>query len=156
MQTIEEIISQKKFKDEYQKGLISLMYLVNQIKDLQATIFKPYNITLQQYNVLRILRGQFPNPINIAVIKERMLYKNSDVSRIIARLIKTELISTIKSKSDKRALDIVISNKGFKLLNQVDLVIGEVEIPFKVLDSDEIKALNHSLIKIINNLGIKK
>lgn len=156
MQTIEEIISQKKFKDDYQKGLISLLYLVNQIKDLQATIFKPYNITLQQYNVLRILRGQFPNPINIAVIKERMLDKNSDVSRIIARLIKIELISTIKSKSDKRALDIVISNKGFKLLNQVDLVIGEVEIPFRVLDSDEIEAFNHNLMKIINQFGVKK
>lgn len=156
MQTIEEIISQKKFKDDYQKGLISLLYLVNHIKDLQATIFKPYNITLQQYNVLRILRGQFPNPINIAVIKERMLDKNSDVSRIIARLIKTELISTVKSKSDKRALDIIISNKGFKLLNQVDLVIGEVEIPFRVLDSDEIEVFNHSLMKIINKFGVKK
>jgi DNA-binding MarR family transcriptional regulator len=156
MQTIEEIISQKKFKDDYQKGLISLLYLVNQVKDLQVTIFKSFNITLQQYNVLRILRGQFPNPINIAIIKERMLDKNSDVSRIIARLIKTELISTIKSKSDKRALDIIISNKGFKLLNQVDEVIDQVEEPFKTLDAKEIEAFNHSLMKIINKFGVKK
>ena len=156
MHTIEDLISQKKFRDEYQKGLITLLYLVNQINDFQTNIFKPFNITRQQYNVLRILRGQYPNPINVAVIKDRMVDKNSDVSRIIARLDKAGYITTVSSKRDKRALDILINNNGFKLLNSLEADVNKIDKLLTALDDKEIVILNNQLTKILYKISKDK
>lgn len=156
MHTIEDLISQKKFRDDYQKGLITLLYLVNQLNDFQATIFKPHDITRQQYNVLRILRGQYPTPISVAIIKDRMIDKNSDVSRIIARLDKAGFITTVASKKDKRALDILINNKGFKLLNSLEDEVNKIDQILKVLDENEIVDLNDKLTKILHKINQDK
>lgn len=152
MDSIEKLISQKKFKDEYQKGLISLMYAVNQINDKSAVFFKEFQLTRQQYNVLRILRGQFPNPITIANIKSRMIDKNSDVSRIVGRLLKAQLVSILPSAKDKRATDIIISNVGLRLLNKVDEDVNDMHEPLKALNQSEIIQFNAYLNKIINNI----
>lgn len=150
MKTIESIIHQKKFKDEYVKALIGTLYYSNLINNYHTFIFKKFKITRQQYNVLRILRGQYPNQINIKGIKERMIDKNSDASRLVVRLAKMKLIKIIESKTDKRAMDIIIANDGFKLLNQIDEFPYQTEAPFKALNEDEIKTFNTLISKLIN------
>ena len=88
MGTIEDIIKQKKFTDEYQKALIGVSSLASMLEYTQLKFFKQFEITPQQYNVLRILRGQYPKPAMVSLVKERMIDQNSDASRIVERLRK--------------------------------------------------------------------
>jgi DNA-binding MarR family transcriptional regulator len=126
---IEEAINQKKFKDNWHKATVNLIYthnwLAGQIKDF----LKQYDITQQQFNVLRILRGQFPEPITTSLIRERMLDKMSDASRIVDRLYKKGLVERHICPADKRLVDIVISAEGLELLRQLDKYNAPLSIP---------------------------
>jgi DNA-binding MarR family transcriptional regulator len=124
---IEDEIRQPKFKSHFQKVVVNLIYTANWLQAKQQEFFKSYGITSPQYNILRILRGQQPNAISGAEIKERMLDRNSDVSRLLARLIRKELVSKSPCSSDKRAADVVISASGLELLEQIDKEIEESE-----------------------------
>ena len=90
---IEDEIQQKAFRSELQKVTINLMFTAGWLNNKQRDFFKPFKITPQQYNVLRILRGQYPKQISTSSIKERMLDKNSDASRIVDRLFVKNLVS---------------------------------------------------------------
>ena len=94
---IEEEIKQKKFKSEYQKMYINLVYTANWMNTQQMRMFKEYGLSIQQYNILRILRGQVPNAVNLGLIQDRMLDKNSNASRLIEKL-KTKKLKLIGVK----------------------------------------------------------
>lgn len=143
---LEKAIRQKGFQNEYQKAIINIIYTHNYLIGKMNPVFKQYGITRQQYNVLRILRGQHPYPATINLIKERMLDKMSDASRIVERLKKKKLIEKSRSLIDKRAADIIISKKGLALLKTMDpeskkfnklitLSDGEVANLNKILDN---------------------
>lgn len=143
---LEKAIRQKGFQNEYQKAIINIIYTHNYLIGKMNPVFKQYGITRQQYNVLRILRGQHPDPATINLIKERMLDKMSDASRIAERLKKKKLIEKSRSLIDKRAADIIISKKGLALLKTMDpeskkfnklitLSDGEVANLNKILDN---------------------
>lgn len=117
---IEEEIKQNKFRNGNQKAIINLLYTVNWLQNLQQEIFKPFGITAQQFNILRILRGQYPNAISATEIKSRMIDKNSDVSRLLDRLIQKNLIVKKVCPVDKRAADILITNAGLDILKSLD------------------------------------
>jgi DNA-binding MarR family transcriptional regulator len=117
---IEDEIKQYKFRNPNQKAVINLLYTTNWLLGRQKEIFQPHNITGQQYNILRILRGQYPNSISATEIKARMLDKNSDVSRLLDRLLAKKIISKQVSSSDKRAADIFLTEEGLQLLNNID------------------------------------
>jgi DNA-binding MarR family transcriptional regulator len=119
-------------------------YLINQAN----AVFKKYDITRQQFNVLRILRGQHPNPISINLIKERMLDKMSDTSRIVARLLKGGHIFKNTSSGDRRALEISITQKGLALLQETDCEVEAFEELLQNLSSQEIQQFNLLLDKI--------
>ncbi len=85
---IEDEIKQDKFKSEYQKLAINLIFTGNWINSKNAELLKPYKLTSQQYNLLRILRGQYPKPVTVNLLIERMLDKMSNASRIVDRLVK--------------------------------------------------------------------
>jgi DNA-binding MarR family transcriptional regulator len=123
---IEDEIQQKKFKDDYQKLVVNLLYTSNWMNAHFELLFKGSDITLQQYNVLRILRGQFPNPSSIKLIKERMLDRMSDASRIVDKLVAKKLVIRKQSDSDKRSVDVVISDTGLNLLQSLDAEITEL------------------------------
>ena len=110
--------------------------------------FKDHQITRQQYNVLRILRGQYPNPATISLIKERMLDKMSDASRIVDRLQKKQLIVRETNPGDKRAVALKITKKGLELLSKTDEEVKEFDHFLKNLNKKEIKLLNQLLDKI--------
>ncbi len=145
---IEEEIQQKKFRNEYQKSAINLIYTYGWLHNKQKNFFSQYHITSQQYNVLRILKGQFPDAISTSEIRSRMLDKNSDASRIVDRLSTKDLVRKITCKSDKRLVDVSLSNKGFELLAQIDTKILEFDNLFSSINIEEAKELNRILDKL--------
>ena len=108
------------FECEHQKALVNLMYTNFQITASMRDHFKQFDITAQQFNILRILRGQSPNACSIGLLKERMLDKSSDVSRIVDRLLLKKLIQRTECKTDRRQKDIMITKKGLDLLKIID------------------------------------
>lgn len=145
---LSEEIKQKAFQSERQKALVNILYTYNYAITEINIYLKEINVTRQQYNVLRILRGQHPNPATINLIKERMLDKMSDASRIVARLESKELIKRATSSYDRRAVEIEISQKGLDLLANVDHKTNNFEHIMENITEEESRILNDILDKI--------
>jgi DNA-binding MarR family transcriptional regulator len=124
---IDKDIQQIKFRNLHQKAAINLIYTVGWLRDKTKFIFKAEDITLQQFNILRILRGSFPQPLSTLQIRERMLEKMSDTSRIVDRLIVKGLVKKLPCKNDRRLVDVIISDKGKKLLERLDTRQDEID-----------------------------
>lgn len=150
MSNIEKLISQKSWSSEYNKGLIGLIFVGNWLVSRHQQFFKKFDITMQQYNILRILRGQHPKAANINTLKERMLDKMSDVSRLVERLRKAGLVERKSSEIDRRAVDVMITPKGLSLLDEIDQDLPTLEDSLNLsLSEDEAKQLNGLLDKIL-------
>ena len=145
---IEDEIQQKQFKNEYHKAIVNLMFTYNWLIQHQVDILKPYGITIQQYNILRILRGQYPNPSNIKLMKERMLDKMSDCSRIVEKLRQKELVERHLCEKDRRNVDVLITKKGLSVLKKIDKITEELDIKLIALNEKELKSLNKLLDKL--------
>src|SRR5688500_11656104 len=124
---IEEEIKQPKFKSGHQKALINLLYTASWLQGRQQDFFKPFKITPQQFNILRILKGQHPKSISATEIKLRMLDKNSDVSRLLDRLMAKNLITKRICPNDKRATDVNITEPGLELLKALEKYQNELD-----------------------------
>lgn len=143
--SIEEAIKQKKFENEYQKLLVNLLYTTGQISSAQSRLLKPYGISIQQYNVLRILRGQHPKSVSVSVVADRMLDKNSNASRLIDKLVKKKLIKRKVSEHDRRQKNVVVTTAGLKFLEPVDKKIQEFQKHFEVISVSDAKKVNEIL-----------
>lgn len=117
---LEDEIHQKKFKSPQQKLAVNLLFTANWLNKKYAYFFKDVDITIQQFNVLRILRGQHPNTCNLKLIKERMVDRMSDASRIVDKLVLKGFAERTSCLNDRRNIDILISNKGLNLLKSLD------------------------------------
>jgi DNA-binding MarR family transcriptional regulator len=111
-------------------------------------MFIDYHITSNQYNILRILRGQYPNPATVNLLKERMLDKMSDASRLVERLRVKGLVKRDLSSDDRRRVDVMITEKGLKLLSAIDKLNEKSDTIFKNLSSGEAKKINDLLDKL--------
>ena len=150
MSNIEKLISQKSWTSEYNKGLIGLIFVGNWLVSRHQQFFKKFDITMQQYNILRILRGQHPKAANINTLKERMLDKMSDVSRLVERLRKAGLVERRSSEIDRRSVDVQITAKGLGLLEEVDVDLPKLEDSLNLsLTEAEAQQLNTLLDKIL-------
>ena len=147
--TISEAIVQTKFRSEFHKATVALVYAFNQLNSKHQNFFKEYDITMQQFNVLRILRGQHPNACNLLLIKERMIDKMSDVSRIVERLRLAGYVDRCLNEKNRREVEIRISKSGLKLLLKIDEEIDALEEPMHQLTVKEAKELIKLLEKII-------
>ncbi len=145
---LEDEIQQKKFKSETQKLAINLTYTHNWLNAHYSAMFRSSDITMQQFNVLRILRGQYPNPCSVKLIKERMLDRMSDASRIVDKLKAKELVDRRECPVDRRSVDILITDKGLELLKSMDSIDEDFKGVFKTLTDEEMKTLNHLLDKL--------
>lgn len=145
---IEDAIQQRSFKNEYAKASINLIYTAGWLQGLLRDTFREYDISTQQYNVLRILRGQHPNAISTCDVRSRMLDKMSDASRIVARLNKAGLVNQKINKEDKRLVDVVITQKGLNLLAKLDVKLEGAEQALKTISVAEAKTLNDILDKM--------
>lgn len=143
---IEEEIRQPKFKSANEKALINLIFTSNWLHNKQQELFKPYGITPQQYNILRILKGQHPSSISGTEIKNRMLDKNSDVSRLLDRLVLKALIEKKICPLDKRASDVSITSTGLALLDKLANKQKEMDVILS-LTKEEAEQLSNLLDK---------
>ncbi|PUZ24876.1 MarR family transcriptional regulator [Chitinophaga parva] len=152
MSNIEKLISQSNFRSEYHKGMVGLIFVGNWIVSKHQQFFKRFDITMQQFNILRILRGQYPGTANINLLKDRMLDKMSDVSRLVERLRKAELVDRKSCPSDRRAVDVIITQKGLELLEAIDAEIDELQDDMTAtLSEKEIQQLNKLLDKFLGS-----
>lgn len=146
--SLEHDIQQKVFRSEYQKALLNVLFTNNHLIGVVNDFFKDYSITRQQYNVMRIIRGQSPKAASIQLIRDRMLDKMSDASRIVERLRIKDLIKREVSPDDKRTVQITITEAGIQLLESIELRIEETEASFRKLSIDEAAELNRLLDKL--------
>ena len=145
---LESEITQYNFRNIYHKAAINLIFTFNWLYNLQSGIFKPFNLTIQQFNILRILRGQYPKPATIKLLKERMLDKMSDASRIVEKLRAKGLVERQICSEDRRTVDVLISEKGLNLLENLDEKNDELDKILSHLNVEELKILNGLLDKL--------
>ena len=145
--TLETDIHQQSFRTEYQKAIINLIFTFNWVNEKINRHFGPFDITQQQFNILRILRGA-GHPLSTLQIRQRMLDKMSDTSRIVDRLVKKGMVKKTTCREDRRLVDVLLTEKGKKLLLTMDGLNEAMESIFKYLSQDEAQQLNFLLDKI--------
>ena len=145
---LEEEIHQKSFKSEHQKLVVNLLFTHGWLASHYKKLFKNNDITTPQYNILRILRGQYPNPVSINLLKERMLDKMSDTSRLIERLRVKGLVNRKVCNNDRRKSDVKISEKGLMIVNGMDYLDKEIDNTLSNLSHEEAKTINDLLDKM--------
>lgn len=144
----EDIKQEKGFQSERHKALVNIMYTEGWVRNRMSEILKPFELTSQQYNVLRILRGSSPKPLSTSCIRGRMLDKMSDASRIVDRLFKKGLLERKICSSDKRLVDVLITEKGLELVGQIDEPLKEISNLFGIITEEEAATLNQILDKL--------
>lgn len=145
---IEDDIKQPRFQNEYNKLVVNILYTQSWLVERQSFLFKPFGLTVPQYNVLRILRGQKGKPATINLIIERMLDRMSNASRIVDRLELKEMVVRKQCPSDRRAVDVFITEKGLEVLKKIDDLFVQWYLGFEVLKDSEAKELNRLLDKL--------
>lgn len=146
---LEEKIKQTKpFRNHYHKAAVNLIYTGKWILQIHAEIFKSYKLTLQQYNILRILRGQYPKFITVKLIRERMLDKMSDASRIVEGLRKKGLLERNIRDTDRRKVNVLITDKGLHLLSRIDKENERMDNFLSALNEEECIQLCNLLDKL--------
>ena len=130
------------------KTYLNILYTQNLITEEFNEILKPFDLSPEQFNVLRILRGQNPSPATINLLKSRMLDKMSDTSRIVDRLVQKGLVVKESNAVDKRAVDIRISDKGLELLELMDQEVSLSELISSNLTEQDATTLNDLLDKM--------
>ena len=146
--SLEHDIQQKTFRSEYHKAILNILFTHNYLINTVNDFFKDYSITRQQYNVMRIIRGQTSKTASIQLIRDRMLDKMSDASRIVERLRIKNLVTREVSPDDKRTVQITITEDGIKLLESIELRIEETEAALRKLSPAEVEQLNNLLDKM--------
>lgn len=143
---LEDEIKQSKFESESQKVKINIIFTGKWLENKTNALLKPHGLSMQQFNLLRILRGQHPEPVTVNLIIERMLDKMSNASRLVEKLRVKGFVERRQCEVDRRAVDVVITEKGLALLKEVDhLVLGDNT--GSSLSDDEMKQLNRLLDK---------
>lgn len=145
---LEEEIKQSKFKNERQKLVLNLMFTSSWLGIRQIKFFRNYDLSPQQFNVMRILRGQYPKPASINLLMDRMLDKTSNASRLVDKLELKQLVERKKCQSDKRKADVLITDKGLLLLETIDREVANFENGMLNIEDDEAKKLNELLDKM--------
>ena len=148
MSRLEEDVKVDQFRNSRHRLLVNLMYTHNWMTAHMQAVFKSFGVTNQQYNILRILRGSRPEPCTIQLLKERMLDKQPDVSRLVDRLQTKGLVGRRVNKQDRRKMDVEISAEGMELLAKMEPAVDGMENLFQQLDAAEVEQINELLDKI--------
>jgi DNA-binding MarR family transcriptional regulator len=148
---LEDEIQQKNFKNAKHRAMLNLLFTASWLQCMQSRFFKEYGLSQQQYNVLRILRGQKGQAISVNGIQERMLDRSSNASRLIDKLKEKKLVERVVSKNDRRQMDIIINKTGLDLLQTIDEEMNDFETSIGKITEKEADELNRLLEKIRNN-----
>lgn len=145
--TIDEAI-QSKFKSEAQRAVVNLIYTSKHIELIDDRMMKKFGLTSAQFNVLRILRGQFPKSATVNLLIERMLDKSSNASRLVEKLRTKKLVERIQCPEDRRAVNVKITQKGLDLLTEIDPVMNEMNESLSSIGEEKLKLFNEILDEI--------
>jgi len=148
MRLEDEIRQDKGFRSQQQKAMVNIFYTEGWLRNRLSETLKPYDLTSQQYNVLRILRGSNPKPMSTSCVRSRMLDKMSDVSRIVDRLFKKTLVDKQVCSTDKRLVDVFITDAGLTLLDEIDESMDGMDKMFAAITDEEAATLNQILDKL--------
>jgi len=141
-------IKQSKFRNEHQKMLINILFTSGWLGSMHSCNLKPYGISSQQYNILRILRGQHPKPATINLLIDRMLDKNSNASRLVEKLRLKKLVDRATCEDDRRAVNVIITEKGLDLLTELEKMENTMFRELKNLTEKEAEQVNTLLDKL--------
>lgn len=147
---IDKDIHQVRFQNEYHRASVNILFTYGWLMERIKNFLEPFDITPQQFNILRILRGSYPKPLSTLQLRDRLLDKMSDTSRIVDRLITKGLVKKAISPKDRRLVDITISDKGRKLLQKLDLRQNELDGILGNINESEAETLSKILDKIRN------
>ena len=145
---IEQAIQQKKFRSEQHKAHINVLYTAAWLSLQMTRMLKPYGITSQQFNILRILKGLYPDPATIKLLTSRMIDKTSNTSRLVDKLLAKGLLDRIECSQDRRRVDIRITDKGLELINTASEKLNLLEEGMFQLEELEATELNRLLDKM--------
>lgn len=145
---LEKEIKQKKFANEHHKMVVNIIYTANWIGYRQSKFMKAYGISPQQYNILRILKGQLPNAASVNLLIDRMLDKMSNASRLVEKLKQKGLVERKVCEKDRRQVDVVITKKGLKLLEDMNEEFEKQEEDLRTITKEEAAELNRILDKL--------
>ncbi|MCC9168337.1 MarR family winged helix-turn-helix transcriptional regulator [Pontibacter harenae] len=136
------------FRNEWQKASIGIVFTYGLLYNGYEKFFKKHGLTSQQYNILRILNDKHPEPVSTSYLREMMLDKMSDASRLVNRLSSKGLVDVSQNPSDKRLVNIVLSDKGVRTCQQVLQDIHNLDAYLKGISEDEAKQLTDLLFKV--------
>lgn len=148
---LEEAIKTNKFNDERHKATVNVLYTAYWLRNLFTKALKEHDLTLEQHNVLRILKGSHPSELCVKDIASRILEKSSNVPRIIDRLVLKKLVKRTQSKEDKRETHISLTEKGITTIDGARKSIEYVTREFVGIDEEESRIVNDLLEKIRTN-----
>ena len=143
-----EAITKRTFRSEQEKAFNNLIFTNNWLENQHKSFFAQFGLTQQQYNVMKVLKGYYPNPCKANALQGKLLEKTPDISRIIERLRLKTLVDRRWKEGDRRSVDIVLTNKGMGLLFKVDTEIHRLENLFMRLTNNELSTLNQLLDKL--------
>lgn len=150
---IEEEIRQSKFNTPQEKALVNIIYTANTVEDAFRKSLKAHGISLPQYNVLRILKGRMDGYATCGDLKEVMLDKNPDVTRLCDKLVLKKLIVRTNNKSNRRQILLKISDKGLQTLDEISPYFGSVLETLKNIPGEQLEALSDTLDEIRTRLN---
>lgn len=139
---LEDEIKQKAFKDEYQKAIININYTSIWLTSRQNRLLRPYNVSIQQFNILRILRGQYPGAVPLKMLTERMIDKMSNTSRLVEKLRSKGYVNREICSENRRQVDISITERGLQFIEELSVIIDAEIERFRFVSVEEVKRLN--------------
>ena len=145
---LEDELKQRKFNNEYEKLYVNVLYTSGFFESMAIQRFKPYGISIQQYNVLRILRGSNPKPLMLADITTRMIDKNSNATRLVEKLRLKGLVKRDICPGNRRQVDISITTAGLDLLAEIEKDADKFHAWLKTLSLEEAQTMNDLLDKV--------
>lgn len=149
--TLQEAIKSSGFKSEHQKAALNIMYVAYRVKTFISQHLKQFDLTPEQYNVLRILKGKYPDEMCVKDIADRLIERSSNVPRIIDRLVIKKLVRRIQSGSDRRETIIQITQAGINLLIAADPTVDDANKDLTEMNNTDLKTLNELLDRYLKD-----
>ncbi len=145
---IEDEIKQTEFTDDFMKAVLNILVTADRISSMANAALKPFGVSKEQFNVLRILRGQHPNPSSLQLISERMISKSSNATRLVEKLRQKGYVERSLCPTNRRKVDILITKKGLDALEEMDPMVRSSSDDLRTLTKAESHELNRLLDKM--------
>jgi DNA-binding MarR family transcriptional regulator len=145
---IEDEIKQTEFTDEFMKAVLNIFVTADRLSSATNAALRPFGVSKEQFNVLRILRGQHPTPSSVGSISDRMISKSSNATRLVEKLRQKAYVERNLCPTNRRQVDILITEKGLSALSEMDLVVRSSSNDMRTLTKAESRQLNRLLDKM--------